>query len=51
MSSQHTVIVGGSSGIGLATARQLLASGAEVTLDTARGAVAAAGSAGGGNGG
>ena len=32
MSSQHTVIVGGSSGIGLATARQLLASGAEVTI-------------------
>ena len=32
MSSQHTVIVGGSSGIGLATARQLLASGARVTV-------------------
>jgi NAD(P)-dependent dehydrogenase (short-subunit alcohol dehydrogenase family) len=32
MSSQHTVIVGGSSGIGLATARQLLTSGAEVTI-------------------
>jgi NAD(P)-dependent dehydrogenase (short-subunit alcohol dehydrogenase family) len=32
MSSQHTVIVGGSSGIGLATARQLLAAGAEVTI-------------------
>jgi NAD(P)-dependent dehydrogenase (short-subunit alcohol dehydrogenase family) len=35
MSSQHTVIVGGSSGIGLATARHLLASGARVTI-TAR---------------
>ena len=32
MSSQHTVIVGGSSGIGLATARHLLASGARVTV-------------------
>jgi NAD(P)-dependent dehydrogenase (short-subunit alcohol dehydrogenase family) len=32
MSSQHTVIVGGSSGIGLATARHLLASGARVTI-------------------
>ena len=32
MSSQHTVIVGGSSGIGLATAQHLLASGAEVTV-------------------
>jgi NAD(P)-dependent dehydrogenase (short-subunit alcohol dehydrogenase family) len=32
MSSQHTVIVGGSSGIGLATARHLLASGAQVTI-------------------
>lgn len=30
--SQHTVIVGGSSGIGLATARHLLASGARVTI-------------------
>jgi NAD(P)-dependent dehydrogenase (short-subunit alcohol dehydrogenase family) len=32
MSSQHTVIVGGSSGIGLATARHFLASGARVTI-------------------
>jgi NAD(P)-dependent dehydrogenase (short-subunit alcohol dehydrogenase family) len=32
MSSQHTVIVGGSSGIGLATARHLLESGARVTI-------------------
>ena len=32
MSSQHTVIVGGSSGIGLATAQHLLASGAQVTV-------------------
>lgn len=32
MSSHHTVIVGGSSGIGLATARHLLASGARVTI-------------------
>jgi NAD(P)-dependent dehydrogenase (short-subunit alcohol dehydrogenase family) len=32
MSSQHTVIVGGSSGIGLATAHHLLASGAQVTI-------------------
>jgi NAD(P)-dependent dehydrogenase (short-subunit alcohol dehydrogenase family) len=32
MSSQHTVIVGGSSGIGLATARHLLGSGARVTI-------------------
>jgi NAD(P)-dependent dehydrogenase (short-subunit alcohol dehydrogenase family) len=32
MSTQHTVIVGGSSGIGLATARHLLASGGEVTI-------------------
>jgi NAD(P)-dependent dehydrogenase (short-subunit alcohol dehydrogenase family) len=32
MSSQHVVIVGGSSGIGLATARHLLASGARVTI-------------------
>jgi NAD(P)-dependent dehydrogenase (short-subunit alcohol dehydrogenase family) len=32
MSSQHTVIVGGSSGIGLATARHLLKSGARVTI-------------------
>ena len=32
MSSQHTVIVGGSSGIGLATAQHLLASGARVTI-------------------
>jgi NAD(P)-dependent dehydrogenase (short-subunit alcohol dehydrogenase family) len=32
MSSQHTVIIGGSSGIGLATARQLLASGLKVTI-------------------
>ncbi len=32
MSSQHAVIVGGSSGIGLATARQLLASGLKVTI-------------------
>ena len=32
MSSQHSVIVGGSSGIGLATARHLLESGARVTI-------------------
>src|SRR5580658_1564017 len=32
MSSQHAVIIGGSSGIGLATARQLLASGLKVTI-------------------
>jgi NAD(P)-dependent dehydrogenase (short-subunit alcohol dehydrogenase family) len=32
MSFQHTVIVGGSSGIGLATARHLLACGARVTI-------------------
>jgi NAD(P)-dependent dehydrogenase (short-subunit alcohol dehydrogenase family) len=32
MSSQHVVIIGGSSGIGLATARQLLASGMQVTI-------------------
>ena len=32
MSSQHAVIIGGSSGIGLATARQLLASGLQVTI-------------------
>ena len=32
MSSQHNVIVGGSSGIGLATAQHLLASGARVTI-------------------
>lgn len=32
MSSQHTVIVGGSSGIGLTTAQHLLASGARVTI-------------------
>jgi NAD(P)-dependent dehydrogenase (short-subunit alcohol dehydrogenase family) len=32
MSSQHIVIVGGSSGIGLATARRLLESGARVTI-------------------
>jgi NAD(P)-dependent dehydrogenase (short-subunit alcohol dehydrogenase family) len=32
MSTHHTVIVGGSSGIGLATARHLLASGAQVTI-------------------
>jgi NAD(P)-dependent dehydrogenase (short-subunit alcohol dehydrogenase family) len=32
MSSQHIVIVGGSSGIGLATARHLLGSGARVTI-------------------
>jgi NAD(P)-dependent dehydrogenase (short-subunit alcohol dehydrogenase family) len=32
MSSQHIVIVGGSSGIGLATAGHLLASGARVTI-------------------
>ena len=32
MSFQHTVIVGGSSGIGLATAQHLLASGARVTI-------------------
>jgi NAD(P)-dependent dehydrogenase (short-subunit alcohol dehydrogenase family) len=29
---QHVVIVGGSSGVGLATARKLLASGAKVTV-------------------
>jgi len=32
MSSQHAVIIGGSSGIGLATARQLLASGLKATI-------------------
>lgn len=32
MSSQHVVIVGGSSGIGLATARQLLGQGYKVTI-------------------
>ncbi|GLS22263.1 short-chain dehydrogenase [Labrys miyagiensis] len=32
MSSQHVVIIGGSSGIGLATARQLLGSGMQVTI-------------------
>ena len=32
MSSQHVVIVGGSSGIGLATARQLLGAGLNVTI-------------------
>jgi NAD(P)-dependent dehydrogenase (short-subunit alcohol dehydrogenase family) len=32
MSSQHVVIIGGSSGIGLATARRLLASGMQVTI-------------------
>ena len=32
MSSQHVVIVGGSSGIGLAAARQLLAAGLKVTI-------------------
>ena len=32
MSSEHAVIIGGSSGIGLAAARQLLASGLEVTI-------------------
>ena len=32
MPSQHTVIVGGSSGIGLATARHLLSSGGQVTV-------------------
>lgn len=32
MSSQHTVIVGGTSGIGLATARTLLAGGGQVTV-------------------
>lgn len=32
MSSEHTVIVGGSSGIGLATARALLGTGARVTI-------------------
>ena len=32
MSSQHIVILGGSSGIGLATARQLLGTGARVTI-------------------
>lgn len=37
MPSQHAVIIGGSSGIGLAAARQLLASGLNVTI-TGRGA-------------
>lgn len=32
MSSEHVVIVGGSSGIGLATARRFLAAGAKVTI-------------------
>lgn len=32
MSSQHTVVVGGSSGIGLATARHLIAAGGRVTI-------------------
>ncbi len=32
MSSQHTVIVGGSSGVGLATAQHLLAAGEQVTI-------------------
>jgi NADP-dependent 3-hydroxy acid dehydrogenase YdfG len=32
MSSQHTVIVGGSSGVGLATAQQLIAEGEQVTV-------------------
>jgi len=32
MSSQHVVIIGGSSGIGLASARKLLASGMKVTI-------------------
>src|SRR3569623_591989 len=32
MSSDHVVIIGGSSGIGLATARQLLAGGMQVTI-------------------
>ena len=32
MPSQHTVIVGGSSGIGLTTARHLLSSGGQVTI-------------------
>ena len=32
MPSQHAIIVGGSSGIGLATARELLARGFEVTI-------------------
>jgi len=32
MSSQHTVIVGGSSGIGLATAKHLLADGDQITI-------------------
>ena len=32
MASQHTVIVGGSSGIGLATAKHLLAAGGKVTI-------------------
>jgi NAD(P)-dependent dehydrogenase (short-subunit alcohol dehydrogenase family) len=36
MSSQHAIIVGGSSGIGLATARELLARGFKVTI-TGRG--------------
>lgn len=32
MSSEHVVIIGGSSGIGLATARQLLAAGCRITI-------------------
>jgi NAD(P)-dependent dehydrogenase (short-subunit alcohol dehydrogenase family) len=32
MPSQHVVIIGGSSGIGLATTRRLLGSGMQVTI-------------------